>query len=119
MATRKPHMLRIPASVRMAGYTIPIFFISHLMDDDDACDGLFMTESYAWGPMILLRGELEGTPAAGDTFMHELVEGASHFAGINYGEKKFAKFTHDKLTTQARFLWEALTTAYYPRKRRK
>jgi hypothetical protein len=117
MAARKPRLLRIPASVRMAGYTIPVFHVANLMDEGEGCDGLFLTESSAWGPMILIRAELQGTPAEGDTFMHELVEGAAHFAGIDYDGKKFARFTHDSLTTQARFLWEALTSAYYPRRK--
>lgn len=114
---RKQRLMRVPASVRMAGYTIPVIWVPKLSEFGDRLDGLWVPETTWLGPAILIDAELEGKPAAGDTFIHELVEAAAMYTGLHHDQKSPTRFTHTKLTVMSRFIWEALTTAHYPRKR--
>lgn len=117
MGARKPRLMRIPASVRMAGYTIPVVWVDDLHVDGDYCAGVFITEDEPWGPFIALNAKFQGRPTSGETFMHELLEAAGHYAGLDVHEKAYARYTHDHLSTVARYLWEAMTTAHYPRRK--
>lgn len=106
---------RIPLSMSMAGYTIPVVFVDRLAEDGDDLDGLFIAEGHWLGPAICIDGEYRKHLTGGDTFVHELVEAAAHFAKLNHDQRCPTRFTHDKLEIMARYIWEGLSSAKYGR----